>query len=291
MALPAIGDTQLTDTKAELISEIAQRALVAAAVIMPSVRDVSAFARKGAESVSFPNRQTFFTVLNRASGAEAVNQQELFGKDTMPLSFRSNITWVVDPNDEIESSLDVQKELIEDASKLHAEDVDTNIIAEMEAAGIPTTTAGDISQAVVLEMRAVLLKNKATPGELWLAVDPDQEANLLQIDPFISADQYGRAIVPQGVLGTLYGVKVISTPLLGSTQYFMYERAGLGVGFQKRATFDERKAPENGAGAMLQTIELKYGVKALQVDVAGATDAGGAPLASESALIVRDNNV
>ena len=290
------GDTQLTATKQELISEIAQRALFEQSRLLGTIRDVSQFAVKGAESISFPNYSTLFTVENRASAVAGTTQDSVFGKDQMALDVRAHIQWLIDSNDEIESTLDVQAEYIRQAAAAHAgapvNSVDANIIAEMETAGITTTTAGAVSQDVVLEMRQILLQNKANPSELYMAVSPAQEAELLKIDPFISADKYGSAIIPQGVLGSLYGVKVVVSSLLGADQYFMYERMGCAIGFQRQPQFDEVRSPEYGPGAMLQVLAQKYGVEALQKGVPGAFQADGSTpiLATESAFIVKDNN-
>lgn len=286
------GDTQLGPTKAELISEIAQRALISQSALLASVRDVSMFARKGAEAVSFPKNTTLFTAENRASAAAATIQDVDFSKDTMLLDQRMIISWLVDSDDELESSLDVQRELIERAAREHARDVDAKIKAQLEAAGITTTTAGNITQAIVLQMRRILLRNKANANNLWLAVSPEQEALLLAIEPFVSADKYGQAVVPAGVLGTLYGVKVVMSPVLDGDEYYMYESDGLGVAFQRRPQFDEAPRPEYGPGAKLQVLGQKFGVKALQIEVPGAFQADGttALAATESALIVKDAN-
>jgi len=286
------GDTQLGPTKMELISEIAQRALISNSVLLPSARDVSMFASKGNKQISFPKNSTLFAVENRSSAVAGTTQDVDFLKDTMDLDFRAHIQWLIDSNDEIESRLDVMREYIERAAAEHSRYVDAQLIAEMESSAITALTAGDISQDVVLEMRRVLLKNKARPGNLWLAVSPKQEAELLKIDPFVSADKYGSAVIPQGVLGTLYGVKVLMTPELGDDQYFMYESEGIAIGFQRRPEFAEDDRPEYGPGAKLQVLAQKFGVKALQVDVPGAFQADGAtPLSSESALIIKDANV
>ena len=162
----------------------------------------------------------------------------------------------------------------------------------MEAAAIPTTTAGAaITQDIVLEMRKVLINNKANSRDLWLTVDPTNESLLLKIDPFVSAEQYGRAIIPEGVLGTLYGVKVQVTSNLDADEYFMHEREGFGFAMQRGPAFDESPEPQFGVGAKLQVLAQKYGQKALQIDVPNAFAADGTTaLSGESALIVKDNN-
>ena len=287
------GDTQLGPTKMELISEIAQRALISESKLLPTVRDVSAFAGKGNSTISFPKNSTLFSVENRASAAAGTTQDVDFLKDTLSLDQRAHIQWLIDSEDEIESRLDVMREYIVRAAAEHAADVDRKLIAAFEGAGITTTTAGDLTQDVVLEMREVLLRNKANPRNLFLAVGPDQEAKLLAIDPFISADKYGSAIIPQGVLGSIYGVNIVMTPEIGASTYYMYESEGMAIGFQRRPTFAEDDRPEYGPGAKLQVLAQKYGVKALQVAVPNAFQADGTTAlgASESALIVKDANV
>ena len=287
------GDTQLGPTKQELISEIAQRALISSSTLLASARDVSVFASKGNSQISFPKNTTLFSAENRASAAAATIQDVDFSKDTMDLDQRMIIAWLVDSDDEIESRLDVQRELIDRAAREHARDVDAKLVAEMEASAITTTTAGSPSQDVVPEMRRVLLRNKANPNNLWFAVSPEDEEALLKIDPFVGADKYGSAVIPSGVLGTLYGVKVLMTPELSSGQYFMYESEGIAVGFQRRPQFDEDNRPEYGPGAKIQVLGQKYGVQALQLGVPGGFKADGTTAlgAAESALIVKDNNV
>lgn len=287
-----IGDTELSATKQEVITEIAQRALIEKSVLMKTYRDFSNRAVKGASSVSIPKNTSLFTVENRASETAGSNQEVAFGKDTMALDVRAHIQWVVDTDDEVESTLEVQRELIDRASREHAIDFDERAIVKMEAAAIATTTAAAaITQDIVLEMRAVLLRNKAMMDDLWLTVDPTNEANLLQIDPFVSAEKYGQAIIPSGVLGTLYGVKVQVTSALDADEYFMHERDGFGFALQRGPSFDEAPKPEFGVGAKLNVLAQKYGQKALQIGVPGATLADGTTgLTTESALIVKDNN-
>lgn len=287
----AIGDTELGATKQEVIEATAQRALINASVSLGTVRDVSSRAVKGAETISFPKFGTLFTVEKRASGVDGTNQDVAFAKDSLALSERAHIQWVADMNDKIESTLDVDRELIELAGAEHGRQVDIDVNIAMEAAAIPMATAGNLDQAKILEMRRILLKNKANPNRLTLKVGPDQEELLLQVQPFVGQDQYGTAIIPSGALGTLYGVPVVLDVELADGQYFMYDSMGFAFGFQRAPQFDETKYPQQGAGAMLQVLDQKYGMKALQIDAPRAFDAAGAALAGGlSAWIVKDNN-
>lgn len=287
------GDVNLSATKSEVIAEIAQRALIAQSTFLGSVRDVSNRARKGAESISFPKYSNLFTVENRVTATAATLQDLTFDKDTLLLDQRATIAWLIDSMDELESELDVQREYIDSAAREHAIDVDRKIITAMEADALTTLTAGAITQDIVLEMRGALLKNKAQMAGLSLQVSPIDEAALLKIDPFVSADKYGRAIIPTGALGTIYGVNVFVNPELIAGQYFMYANGAVGVGFQRAPQFDEVKSPLYGAGSMTQVLDQKYGVKSLQVDVPNAFDADQAAAlpAGKSAWMIKDANV
>lgn len=286
-----IGDTQLAPTKQELIEATAQKALVKASVTLGSVRDVSNRAVKGAETISFPKFGSLFTVEKRGSGVAGTNQQISFGKDSLALSENAHIQWLVDAQDKTESTLNVDRELIELAGMEHGRQVDIDFNAAFETAGIATATAGPVSQAIVLEMRRLLLKNKANPNRLFLKVSPEMEEELLKIDPFVSAEKYGQSAIPTGVLGLIYGVKVVMDVELTGQQYYMYDSMGMAFGFQRTPQFDSAPKPEFGAGAELQVLDQKYGIKALQIDVPRAFDAAGAALAGGlSAWIVKDNN-
>lgn len=277
------GNTQLAPTKQEVISALVQRQLISSAIVAPTVRDVSVFAQgKGKDRISFPKKGNF-TVENRASATAATIQDLSFTKDTMDLNFRATIAWTIDSHDEIESSVDVELEYARAAAAGHAVYVDNQIIAEMETVAVPTTTAGSISDAVILEMRAALLRRKADPRKLWLAVSPEDEADLLNINKFISADYNAGSVVPNGALGRIYGANVVMTPELAAGQYFMYDSDAIALGFQRLPQIGERQAPEYGVGSMLKVMDQKFGVKGLQIGQAGV----GATL---SALIVKDAN-
>lgn len=283
--MPAFGDTELSATKQQIVAERVQRQLISEAILASTITDLSAFARKGASSVAFPKGGDF-TVNNRASGAQATQQVFNYDKDTMLLDKRASVSWVVDPLDEIESVIDVQADLIGRATRGHAVKLDQDIIAELDAVGVATTTASTaITDSIILEMRETLLRRKANRRALRLAISPEQESDIFGITKFVSAQDYGGpAMVPSGSLGLIYGISVHVTPELVDGKYFMYDAEGCGFAFQKAPQLDSRPAPEYGAGARLFVLESKYGVKGLQLGQQGVA-------ATESALVVKDNNI
>jgi len=268
-----IGNTDLTATKNDLIVSFVQRELISKAVVMPTIFDASAFAGKGAKSISVP-RAGSFTVEDRATTAQAALANVTYAVDQIVLDQMSTISWVVDPQDEIESSVDVQLDLAGRAARAHSKNFDALAIAGLEADSTATTTAGAISKAVVLEMRETLLTAEADANELFLLVGPDAEATLLGISEFVEADKYGRGIIENGVLGRLYGVNVVMSTQVAANTFFMYDKAGYGFGIQKSLGMDERAAPEYGSGALLRVMDMKWGHDQLQ----------------NGALLLKDNN-
>jgi hypothetical protein len=276
------GNTELTAVKEQAISALVQKELISASVLASNVYDVSGFCRPGAQTISFP-RAGSFTVEDRASAAQASIQSLTFAKDTLTLGFMATVAWTIDPQDAIETPVDVEAEYAKRAARAHGVYVDQKLILELEAAGVATTTAGNISDAVILEMRQALMQRKANMRNLRLAISPAQEAVLLGINKYTLAQDYGRAVIPEGVLSQVYGIPILVTPELATQQFFMYDVEGICLGFQKGPQMDERKAPEYGSGAMLKVLDQKFGVKGLEINQQGVG-------ATESALIVKDNN-
>lgn len=276
------GNTELTAVKEAAISALVQKELISASVLAGNVYDVSGFCRPGAVSISFPKAGSF-TVEDRASAALASIQSLTFSKDTLPLGFMATVAWVIDPQDAIETPVDVDAEYAKRAARAHGVYVDQKLITELETVGVATTTAGNISDAIILEMRAALLNRKANARNLRLAISPAQEAILLGINKYTLAQDYGRSVIPEGILSQVYGIPILVTPELATQQFFMYDVEGIALGFQKGPQMDERKAPEYGSGAMLKILDQKFGVKGLEINQQGVG-------AAESALVVKDNN-
>ena len=85
MADVITGDAQVANTKMELILALVQRELAGAAKLLPTVTDVTRFAEKGVDQISFPNFGSF-SVNKKVSGT-AVDAQTLGDSvDTLTLS-------------------------------------------------------------------------------------------------------------------------------------------------------------------------------------------------------------
>jgi hypothetical protein len=290
------GDTQLAPTKQDIIAAAVQRELRERSFLSNYVTDVSSFAGKGMKSISFP-KLTSFTVEERASASAGTIQDIDSSVDQLVLDKRAYISWLLDSNDDIQSTIDYQAESAVRAAAAHARFIDDKLIEELLAGANLSVNGGapaDITRDAVLEMRKTLMENNANMDNVVLVISPSQEEAMLKINEFSRFDYNGQSIVPSGVIGRVYNVPVLihnSAALDESTvggsyqQAVMFDKDAMAIGFQRRPNFDEQKEIAYGTGAMRQAVDQLFGVKTLQADV--STPKGGAPAAGKTHLIAK----
>lgn len=276
------GNTQLSSVKQDLIAAVVQKELAFQAKLTPYFTDVSMFAAPGAKQISFP-RLSSFTVIDRASGVQGDASVLTASVDTMLLDINAYVAWIIDSSDAIQSAIPAQLEFAKRAAAAHGRYVDTQIITELEAVGVPTATSGNLSAAIILEMQETLLENDADPGALALFIAPAQRSVLLQIAEFRNSEIYGQAVIPSGVIGSLYGMPIVVHNGLSAQQYFMAEKSGLAYGFQMGPSYSEQMANEFGSQAKRAVLDQLFGVEGMQKGLKGV-------LATQSPLVIKDNN-
>lgn len=279
MADVIIGNTQTAATKQDLISQLAQKELRAAAIFASYFTDVSNFAVKGAKSISFPKLSSF-TVSERGSGLTVDAQAITSTVDTLNLDVPAYIKWIVDPNDEIQSTLDWELETVSRAASSHGRYFDGQVRAVVLAEAAEVAAIGAINRDKVLEMRQYLKKNEANMDQVTLFVAADQMTALLKIEEFSRADVYGSPVTQTGLIGRVFGIPVVETNQLNDGEYFMAERGAIAYGFQKSPAYGEQDELDFGVGCKKRAMDALYGVKSLQVGQANAA-------AGDSALMIR----
>jgi hypothetical protein len=277
-----IANTQIAPTKMDLIIAMAQRELKASAQLAGFFSDKSQFATKGNKSVSFP-KLTSFTAADRASGAAGAEQVVTSSVDQLLLNKNKQVLWVIDPADEIQSTLNWELETVKLAASAHGRMFDRDLVDAAMVARTEVSASGNISRDLVLEMIEYLSKNFARKDQIALFISPAQKTAMLKISEFTQAQIFGNAVIPSGTIGSVYGVPVVEAPILTDAEYFMADKDGLAYALQKAPAYDEQKAIEYGAGAMKRTLDQLYGVKALQI-------AQGTAAAGKSGLIIGYND-
>ena len=271
-----IGATNEMDaTKQEKILSVVQKELQFKAKLVSTITDVSKFAKKGLDKISFPKLSSF-TVEKRAPGAAFTEKVITSTKDTLDLDQIAGVLYIIDPAEEIESTLEWELESAARAAAAVARGVDVDIIAALELHGVVNGTAGDITRDIILNMREDMFDRHADDQEFTLLVANDQEKALLKIDEFKNQDIYGpNGAVRTGQIGTVYGVPVLRHSGLTAGTFYYYAKEAMCVGFQKMPKMGQQPAVEFGADAKKTVIDAKYGVSGKQLNPGfglGATD-------------------
>lgn len=280
MADVITGNTQLTATKEAVIAAIVQKELKFASKMLPLVTDVSVFAGKGAKSVSFPKLASF-TVTNRASGVAGDASTLLSSVDTIALDQNAYVAWIIDSMDETQTKIEAQLEFAKRAASAHGRYVDSYIVGQLLAAAGLDAGAVPITRDLILDMHAFLLGNDADPNALALVIGVDQQKEMLKIAEFTQAQIFGNAVIPNGQIGSVYGVPVIVSnepTLVGKA--LMFEKSGYAIAFQKAPAMSEQLANQYGTSAKRVAMDQLFGGSAMQLGEKGL-------LATQSPLIAK----
>jgi len=270
----------LDATKQTLVAALIQRELEAAAKLRFLPIDYSRFATKGVESIKIPKFDSFTSAV-RAPGATCDTTALTATADTLDSNCLC-IAWLVDPCEHIESVVDFNALAATRAAAAHGRKIDELIIGELETHGTATTTvAAAITKDVILEMRETLCSNNGNLDDQWLVLGCDQETELLKITEFVDASVYGSSAQPlaTGEVGRIFGARVVVSNQVAANSYYLLNRDGLGIAFQKQMSMESQPAIEYGVGARRFAMDLKVYTGHLQ-DNAGFSD-----------LIIKDNNV
>lgn len=283
MADVIVGNTQLDSSKMAMIAAAAQKSLAFNVKLLPTVSDLSFMVGKGMLSLALPKLGEF-TVTNRASGVAADATVLTDGSDLMLLNQVPHINFIIDPQDEIQSRLDVQMEYAMRAAAAQGRYVDSAIVTELNTVGTAFGT-GAITKTWVLDAREYIAGNNGDLSNCVLAVNAGSERDLLAIDDFVRYDSTGLGPAPvvSGLIGRIYGIPVVVSNAFGADKYAMWEKSGIAVAFQRQATIGTAPTVEFGPTAQRWAIEAQFGVKGLQIQV-------GTAAASKSALVAKDGN-
>lgn len=269
------GNTQIGPTKMDIIAAAVQKELKFAAKLSPLFTDFSAFAVKGAKSVSIPKLGSL-TVENRASGVEGTPQVAAATADKLDLDIRAYISFIVDPQDAVQSVLDWEMVLAERAGSAHGRYVDSQLVAALTTYKGYDLGLAAITRDGVIDARKQLLKNDFAQEELSLVISVAQESEMLKIAEFTQAQIYGTSNVPAGLIGRVYGVPVYVSNALADAEAFMCAKSALGYAFQRAPVAAEQAYNQAGVGAKLIATEQLFGIKGLQLDEKGVA-AGKSP--------------
>jgi hypothetical protein len=283
MADVITGNTQVGATKTAAIAAFAQKELKFAAMLAAYFTDFSQYIGKGMKSLDIP-KLTSFTAANRASGARGEATALTATVDRLALDLCAHINWIIDPRDEMQSTLQWSLLYIERAARAHGRYFDSALITELKnAGGVLSGVAADISRDKILEGREYIRKNNGDLNQSIILIAPDQETAMLKVDEFTRAEVYGQAVIQSGVFGRVYGMPVVVHNGLSDGDYIIAEKSGLGFGFQMDPEYGEAPDVTVGPRGKRAALEQLFGVKGLQIDAGDAVQSGKSGLIIQNA--------
>lgn len=260
--MPVINPSNAT--KNDLIVALVQKELQFSAMLGSLVTDVSSFAQKGMKTIAFPKLSSF-TVANRAFGIAGTTSVITDTTDTLALTESAYVSWLIDTKSALQSSINWEMETAKRAGSAHGRYVDAKIVAALNSAGTPVGVAGNITKAIVIELKKKLKQANADMNACVLVISAAQEAAILSIDEFTRWDMYNTPVIMTGAIGRLFGLPVVVSNALADGEYFAFEKSGIAIGYQASPSYGEQTALEYGVGSMLRAVDQLFGVCGLQL--------------------------
>ena len=199
---PQVDDSTPVIVAAQFLSRLNER------VVMPGTINIDykeELAKKG-QVVDVPKRGTL-TANDKASDADVTIQSPEDDKVFVTLNKHKEVTFLIEDIAEAFSAPDVMDGYMDDALTVLVEKLDADILALVPSLTSEVGSAGvDIGRTVIVNARKTLTDNKAPRSDLRLALDPKDEAGLLDDDDFSFAERTGDSkIFRDGALGRAFG--------------------------------------------------------------------------------------
>lgn len=263
--IPAVN---IAPSKQDVVLAIVQKELEGKSVFFPLVQDVTRFAKKGQQSISFLKRSSV-TAINKDCHAANPTQNFALTSDTMALDQKPYVSFTISDCDELESVVNLEAEAAKAAASAIQRYVDDAIINALIAGAGLTSAALTLTRDGVLEMLKYVDCNFAEDMVIVASCTQRYDA-LLKEASFTENDIFGSPVIRDGQQGSLYGAPLMFSKRLPADQALVFSKDSLAIGFQKGIKFRKESCNELGADAWNFTWDAKFGVKILQEQELGA---------------------
>lgn len=274
-----MGNTELGITKAEFISSIVQKELLAKAKMVPTITDISSIAIAGVDTLSFPKLGSF-TAVNRVEGVKGDATVVQATMDSMLLDQNAYVAWIVDSKTKKQTSLAIEAELARRSASAHGRYVDNAILAGLKSYAFFSRNAGvpaNIDRASMLDMVEALETESDDMDQAVWTFSVDQKKALLNLNDFTANNVFGHDVLFSGEVGKLFGIPVIFHRSLETQQVLLHQKEGLAIGFQSQLAMDSQPANDYGVGATRDAMDQLFGTLGSNLGTGGAA-VGKSPL-------------
>jgi hypothetical protein len=267
MADALLGKTEVDAVSQELVlGSMVQQQLIQSALLLPTVNNYSA--PLGVDKLKIP-RAGGFTVGNKTENTAVDAQVITYATDDLALDKHKVIQVLIEKFALKQSQVAVLSDIAARAGKALALQLDTDIITALEAVStsapdhaIAWASGSALTAADFLNARELLVDQYINPQECYVGISAAMEKAVLGINDFVQAQTYGNAQgLQQGVLGTIYGMKVIVHTGFADAKSIFYHPSHVAVAIQELVSYDMDKDLANLAER--HSWDMIYGVKTL----------------------------
>ena len=145
------GNTEIGNTKQDLIAAMVQKELAFRAKLTPFFTDLSSMVGPGMQSISVPKLSSF-TVADRAEGVAGDISALTSSVDKLDLNQNLYVSWLIDPMTAIQSNIPAQLEFARRAAAAQARKIDELIITD----SIPLPSEKALPSITVLSVASLL---------------------------------------------------------------------------------------------------------------------------------------
>lgn len=280
MADVQIAKTQMTNagTVGEKISTLAQAILREEAVLASRFRDVSQFAVKGVDKITFPGLGSF-VVANRAHGATNERQAPAVFKDSLNLDQNAYLKWGIDSASEVQSTLNWKVECARIAALDHVDYFEEKLLSTVKSfARTVTVELTSLEENKYKELqgfvavRKAYVKTKAKlANALWI-IDEDFEAKILANPGLYQVAGLGQALIVEGKVTSLLGIPV--QVRLNAGDAYLVDCTAVNYGFQLAPKYAEQPDINFGTDGVLCAMDQLFGTSASRILPVGHAEAG-----------------
>ena len=242
------GETDTANVRQATIAALVQEQLREASRLAPTVTDYSALATKGSQSVAIP-RGSDLTVGAKSEDTLLNGQHFTYGADTIALAQRAALV-NVDDIARIQSSFDIELDLISRMGVALADDLDTVIYTELRKANasplshiVKYTDTGnnDVEIKDITTASKLLTIQKVPFMDRYMLIGPTQMDYVMNISSFVEAHRLGSPeAIRNGVIGRLYGFNVVlSNVPETNNEILFYHKSAAAFAIQDGVKFEE----------------------------------------------------
>jgi hypothetical protein len=272
MADVIFGKTEVDAVSMEVVlGAMVQEQLIQQAVLLGTVNNYPA--GPGMDKLKIP-KAGGFTVGDKSENTAVDAQTITYSTDDLLLDKHKVVQVLVEKYAMIQSEVAVLSDIASRAGKAMALQLDIDIIAALVATSAAAPdhriafAGASITQADILEGRRLLKVQNVNVQECYLGIHPTEEKAILSIADFVRADAYGSAQGLQaGILGSLYGTKVICHNSFTAGNSVMWHPSHVAVGIQEQIAYDTDKDLPNLSTR--HSWDMIYGVKTLDAGKRG----------------------